>query len=630
MRRALCSLALLGAIAGLLCGPRLAVAQSYSAGGDFAPIKAKLATFTSVKDFGAKGDGVIDDRNAFANATGDTREKWIPAGSYKIASNVTLGGVWRFDAGALLLPSAGVTITFDTSTMIYAAVSPWIDTSAGGVAKYQAGASQITVATLGPASKTANIVHGFAGNAIAPDVGVSLIAGGGNIGTENLIGYTEFHDTFTGDASTTVWVTSFDAAPATITTINLIRADQVRVTLTSSQFGAVASGSKVQITYPLPGHFVNDAALGAEGTNAALLSTQELYVASNVKPVNAGSGSDYSSILDGYDNIITNGIRQTASGAHHRIATLDGGNHDTIFGGSYGRISDGSYGGIFAGSSNEIACTGSGSFVTGYGNLCSGTGPGTVLGSTNVAGGAFSAALGGTNLTVTGNGAAAVGRLSNVSGQDSFAAGSTQTVSAPFSGADGFTNSVTGTGYAYAHGRQNTVSGGYSSATGFGNAAQVDYTRVAGKHAVARLSFSDVIGGEQIAAAGDAQTSTIAAHRQTTNATATELRLGAATARISITTATTWAFSALISARQTSSTTSAGWKIEGVLKQDGTTVSIVGTPTKTVLGKDAGATAWDVAAAADNTNKAFSLTVTGAAATTINWSARIELAETSG
>jgi hypothetical protein len=587
----------------------------------------RFGELPSVLDWGAFGDGVTDDRAAFAVASAAAIGKRVPSGTYRIASNITLTGTW-FDPGATLKPDAGVVVTFNQAALIYAA-APWVDAGAGGSATYQAGASKISVQP-GATSKTDNIVNGYGGNAVAGDVSISVIAGGGNVGSEQLIGYTELHDVIVGDGATTTWLTSFDATPANIL-IRLVRADLVNVTLAAGQFGAVQSGTKVQITYPLPGHFVNDATGGAEGTNPAVLATQELYVSSNVKPLNAGSGCDYSGILDGYDNVITNGIRQSASGAHHRIATTDGGNHDTIFGGSYNRISKGSYGGIFAGSSNEINAGGSGSFITGYGNTISGTGPGTALGSTNTVSGAFAAALGGTNLTVSGNGAAAVGRLSTVSGQDSFAAGSTQTVSAPFSSADGFTNSITGTGYSSASGRLNQLSGGYSSATGFANTSTADYTRVAGRDALAALPFADVVGGEKIVDAGDVQTSTIVARRQTANATPTELRLGAATARLSIANGRTWMFSIIVAARQiATAAASAGWKLEGVLRNDGGTVAIVGTVTKTIIGRDTALAACDVNATADNTNKALSLTATGVAGLTINWVARIELAEIGG
>jgi len=601
--------------------------KALGAGAVSRSLQDKSGDLISVKDFGAVGNGTTDDRGSFNSANGVSASRIVPAGTYRIGSNVTLGGTWRFSAGAVLKPDSGKVVTFDGSAVIYSEAS-YFDTSAGGSFSYSAGATKRSTMP-GTSGKTDNIINGFAGNQIASDVSISVIAGGGNVGSEQLIGYSEKLDRITGDGVTTVFTTSYDEVPANIL-LTLIRADKVRVTLTSGQFGAVVSGTKVQVTYPLPGHFVNDGTGGAEGSNPAVLATQQLYIASSQKTPVAGSGCDYSTILGGYDDVISQGVRQCVEGAHHRVVGT--GNHCTIVGGSYNRNSgSGTYGGIFGGSSNEDAAGGSGTFIAGFGNLVSGTGPGTAIGSTHSVSGAFAAALGGTNLTVSGNGSSAVGRNSTVSGADSFAAGNTQTVSAPFSAAVGFTNSLTSsTGYSFAAGRQNSSTGAYGSVVGFSNSITADYANAKGKHALAALSFSDVIGGEQIAALGDNQTSTIVARRQTTNATATELRLGAATARLTIPSNTSWAFSILVTARQVGGTTSAAWKLEGVLKNDAGTVALVGTVTKTILGKDAGASAWDAGAAADNTNKALSLTGTGAAATTINWVARIELAEIAG
>lgn len=580
----------------------------------------------SVKDVGAKGDASTDDRTAFANASASGLEIIVPAGTYRIASNVTLTGTWRFAAGAALRPASGVTITFGGAAMIYADALPIIDTSLGGGVAYQAGAS-IDAVQPGTTSKTDNFVRGYAGNAIAPDVSISVIAGGGNVGSENYIGYAEALDRRTGDGATTSWTTTYDAAPASIL-VNLVRADKVRVTISSGQFSAAVSGTKVLVTYPLAGHFVNDGAGGSEGANAALTTSEQLYISSNVKTLVVGSGSDYSAIYGGYDDVVSTGIRQSIEGAHHRITSPD---HNTIFGGSYGRISAGNYGFIGGGSANEIGCTGSGSTISGFGNTCTGTGPAVVLGSTNTVSGSFAAALGGTGNVVSGNGAAVSGRSNTASGQDSMTAGNTNTASGAYDAIFGFTNSAGVAGYALVAGRQNVANGAATLAVGRGNTVGGDYSRVSGKDASAPLAFADVVGGEQIAALGDVQTSTIVARRQTTTATATELRLGAATARLTIPSNTTWTFNILVSARQTgAATASAGWSAQGVLRNDAGTAALVAAVTPVVLARDASAAAWTITVTADNTNKALSITATGEAAKTINWVARIELVEVAG
>lgn len=67
------------------------------------------------------------------------------------------------------------------------------------------------------------------------------------------------------------------------------------------------------------------------------------------------------------------------------------------------------------------------------------------------------------------------------------------------------------------------------------------------------------------------------------------------------------------------------WELKWVLKRTAAgNPTLVGSETKTVVGQSAGAAAWDVANYIDTTNDGFNITVTGAAAKTIRWSARIE------
>ena len=62
-----------------------------STGAVITNVKAKLQETVSVKDFGAVGDGVIDDTAAFTNAWAASNPKavLVPAGSYKITGTVT-------------------------------------------------------------------------------------------------------------------------------------------------------------------------------------------------------------------------------------------------------------------------------------------------------------------------------------------------------------------------------------------------------------------------------------------------------------------------------------------------------------------------------------------------------------
>ena len=94
-------------------------------------------------------------------------------------------------------------------------------------------------------------------------------------------------------------------------------------------------------------------------------------------------------------------------------------------------------------------------------------------------------------------------------------------------------------------------------------------------------------------------------------------------------------FRALVSAHD-AGLNSAGWEVKGVISQASTGISstaLVGTPTVTLLGASAGATAngWattsNVVAVADTTYGCLQFQVTGVAANTIRWSATVETNE---
>jgi hypothetical protein len=85
----------------------------------------------------------------------------------------------------------------------------------------------------------------------------------------------------------------------------------------------------------------------------------------------------------------------------------------------------------------------------------------------------------------------------------------------------------------------------------------------------------------------------------------------------------------LVATVTTSSGNAKGWSFAGVVKKGATsaTVALVGTPTVTSSYADAGAAAWTVAISVDTSNGTLRFTVTGAAATTINWVCRMRTTE---
>ena len=108
----------------------------------------------------------------------------------------------------------------------------------------------------------------------------------------------------------------------------------------------------------------------------------------------------------------------------------------------------------------------------------------------------------------------------------------------------------------------------------------------------------------------------------TGNATPTELFInGVSSKRILVDTDTTISFSAMVAAR--SSTESAGYKIEGVIKNDAGTTSLVGTAIKTVFAEEDNS--WDITVSADNTNDALVFTVTGDTADDVDWAVDVDI-----
>jgi hypothetical protein len=97
---------------------------------------------------------------------------------------------------------------------------------------------------------------------------------------------------------------------------------------------------------------------------------------------------------------------------------------------------------------------------------------------------------------------------------------------------------------------------------------------------------------------------------------------------------TTWKFVAEISARSTDAGAgneeSGAWEISGLIERDSAAADtrIVGTPTVTTIAEDDAA--WTVAASADTTNGALTITCTGNDETTVRWVAVVRLVEVGG
>lgn len=116
--------------------------------------------------------------------------------------------------------------------------------------------------------------------------------------------------------------------------------------------------------------------------------------------------------------------------------------------------------------------------------------------------------------------------------------------------------------------------------------------------------------------------------RTTTNATQASLLWdnGTSTAKPVLNDNQIMSFSALVSG-QDAANNAGGYRVEGLIKRGVgvATTAIVGSVTTITIAEDTAG--WDVTAVADTTNGALDIKVTGAAATTIRWVARVQFTE---
>ena len=230
---------------------------------------------------------------------------------------------------------------------------------------------------------------------------------------------------------------------------------------------------------------------------------------------------------------------------------------------------------------------------------------------------------------VTGQGAMALGG-SYASGTDSFAAAIANTASSY--GATG-ANSVaigrlakaTGT-EAFAAGELCVASGSNSVAIGRNATADASGSVSLGNYADSDGTGSRLAFGIAGATSGNQQMSFFTLEKTTSDATPVEAGFND-TYRHKLKDDSAHAFSGIIVARQQASTgtASAAWKIEGLIRREGSagTTVLVNSAT-TVLDNTP---AWGMALTANTTRGGLAITVTGAAATNIRWVATINTSE---
>lgn len=237
---------------------------------------------------------------------------------------------------------------------------------------------------------------------------------------------------------------------------------------------------------------------------------------------------------------------------------------------------------------------------------------------------------------VTGAGAMALGG-SYASGSNSFAAAiANNTATYGATGANsvaiGITNKAQSTWSSAVGGSLNIASDTGAAVTGgFTNTASGLYSRAGGRQAKADKYGKDVWASGQFSVQGDAQAGTFVLRSDTVDATpealTTDNSAAANTNQIILPNNSAYAFHGTIVARQQASqgTACAAWKIEGLIRREGSagTTVLVNSAT-TVLDNTP---AWGMALSADTTNGGLKIEVTGAAATNIRWVATIHTSE---
>lgn len=203
----------------------------------------------------------------------------------------------------------------------------------------------------------------------------------------------------------------------------------------------------------------------------------------------------------------------------------------------------------------------------------------------------------------------------------------------------GTNNTASNSNAVVVGGQSNTASGGDSAVIG-GSSSIANNTNgvvIGGTYGTTRLIIGNFVTPASTnpitGASGRTQTATLLLGRETTDATATRLASNSSAAsttnQVILPNNSAYTFQGTCIANVTGGGNTSGWKFEGVIKRGANAAStaLVAAVTPTVIAQDAGASTWVLAITADTTNGGIAVTVTGQAATTIRWVAKIETTE---
>ena len=349
-------------------------------------------------------------------------------------------------------------------------------------------------------------------------------------------------------------------------------------------------------------HFVESESTAAPNATIpvdAFTATDASYTNIDVALVAKGTGATLAQVPDG----TTAGGDKRGSRAvdwqKFRVSTTEvaSGAGATIGGGQSNRAS-GSTSAVGGGNSNYA--TGSESVISGgFGNAVSATWTTIAGGNGNIASGQYSFVGGGQTNSSTASRSTVCGGTSNL--------------------ATGLASTVCGGQDNLANASFSFVSCGYTGTT----------RSIVGYHVFPAIYDAITVGSYY----GKTQSALLLIARETTDATATVLTsnssAAAATNQVTLPNNSAYSFSGEVIAGVTGAGNSARWTINGAIKRGANAAStvMIGTPTVVMSHFDAGAAAWVVAVTANTTLGCITVTVTGAAATTIRWVCKINTTE---
>jgi hypothetical protein len=268
----------------------------------------------------------------------------------------------------------------------------------------------------------------------------------------------------------------------------------------------------------------------------------------------------------------------------------------TFVGGGITNSASGTNGSVLGGESNSAGSTNA-VVVGGSGNGALSTNAAVIGGATNTGGSTGAVAIGGQNNGANGNFCVIVGGT--------------------FNSASGSSSAILASNNSIASSNSSVILGG-----SYGD------TRSIIGNFVTPASITPVSG-----AGGAQQLATLLLGRQTTDATATVLRSNTSAAsttnQVILPNNSAYYVKGSVIATVTGGGNTKSWDFIATIKRgaNAAATSIVGAVILNTIAQDAGAATWVVAVTADTTNGGLAVTVTGQAATTIRWVAKLESTE---